>query len=120
MIPQVWHSGISVCRQGPAPSSRENGAQCRARALLRFETEALSHYVEGEIGSDCSLTVIIILALIALFIGLRLYSVLGERTGHEQQQPILKPAEPEARLEPRTAAASFAPAPNADPADTAY
>ena len=40
------------------------------------------------------LTVIVILALVALFIGLRLYSVLGERTGHEQQ-PILKPADPE-------------------------
>jgi predicted lipid-binding transport protein (Tim44 family) len=65
------------------------------------------------------LTVIIILALIALFIGLRLYSVLGERTGHEQQQPILKPAEPDARIEPRTTAASFSPAPNADPADSA-
>jgi len=38
------------------------------------------------------LTVIVILALVALFVGLRLYSVLGERTGHEQQ-PILKPAE---------------------------
>ena len=38
------------------------------------------------------MTVIVILALVALFIGLRLYSVLGERTGHEQQ-PILKPAE---------------------------
>lgn len=35
---------------------------------------------------------IILLALIALFVGLRLYSVLGRRTGHEQQ-PILKPAE---------------------------
>ena len=46
------------------------------------------------------MTVIIILALVALFIGLRLYSVLGERTGHEQQ-PILKPAEPEALVEPR-------------------
>jgi predicted lipid-binding transport protein (Tim44 family) len=46
------------------------------------------------------LTAIIILALVALFIGLRLYSVLGERTGHEQ--PILKPADPEAdaRMEP--------------------
>ena len=38
------------------------------------------------------MTVIVILALVALFIGLRLYSVLGERTGHEQQ-PILKPAD---------------------------
>jgi predicted lipid-binding transport protein (Tim44 family) len=45
------------------------------------------------------LTVIVILALVALFIGLRLYSVLGERTGHEQQ-PILKPADPDARAAP--------------------
>ena len=36
---------------------------------------------------------IVLLALVALFVGLRLYSVLGRRTGHEQQ-PILKPAEP--------------------------
>ena len=46
------------------------------------------------------MTVIVILALVALFIGLRLYSVLGERTGHEQQ-PILKPADPDARVEQR-------------------
>ena len=46
------------------------------------------------------MTVIVILALVALFIGLRLYSVLGERTGHEQQ-PILKPAESDARATPR-------------------
>ena len=47
------------------------------------------------------MTAIIILALVAVFIGLRLYSVLGERTGHEQ--PILKPADPEAdaRMEPQ-------------------
>ena len=49
------------------------------------------------------MTVIVILALVALFIGLRLYSVLGERTGHEQQQPILKPADPDALVEPRVA-----------------
>jgi predicted lipid-binding transport protein (Tim44 family) len=48
------------------------------------------------------LTVIVILALVALFIGLRLYSVLGERTGHEQQ-PILKPAESDARAAPQVA-----------------
>jgi len=65
------------------------------------------------------LTVIIILALIALFIGLRLYSVLGERTGHEQQ-PILKPAEQDARIEPRVSTTPFAPAANPDPADMAY
>lgn len=41
------------------------------------------------------MTVIVILALIALFVGLRLYAVLGERTGHEQQQPIPKSAEPD-------------------------
>ena len=46
------------------------------------------------------MTVIVILALVALFIGLRLYSVLGERTGHEQQ-PILKPADSEPRADPR-------------------
>lgn len=43
------------------------------------------------------MTAIVILALVALFVGLRLYSVLGERTGHEQ--PILKPADPDARIE---------------------
>ena len=48
------------------------------------------------------MTVIVILALVALFIGLRLYSVLGERTGHEQQ-PILKPAESDARPVPPVA-----------------
>ena len=46
------------------------------------------------------MTVIVILALVALFIGLRLYSVLGERTGHEQQ-PILKPADSEPRADAR-------------------
>ena len=54
------------------------------------------------------MAVIVILALVALFIGLRLYSVLGERTGHEQQQPILKPAESDARVEARPAASSCA------------
>ena len=39
------------------------------------------------------MTEIVLLALVALFVGLRLYSVLGRRTGHEQQ-PILKPVEP--------------------------
>ena len=35
---------------------------------------------------------IVLLAMVALFVGLRLYTVLGRRTGHEQQ-PILRPAE---------------------------
>ncbi|HEX6741158.1 MAG TPA: Tim44/TimA family putative adaptor protein [Sphingomicrobium sp.] len=65
------------------------------------------------------MTVIVILALVALFIGLRLYSVLGERTGHEQQ-PILKPADPDARVEPRPEQpAAAAPTAN-DPGDMAF
>ena len=65
------------------------------------------------------MTVIVILALVALFIGLRLYSVLGERTGHEQQ-PILKPADQDARVERRVSPPP-APAPTPDSAaDLAY
>ena len=65
------------------------------------------------------MTVIVILALVALFIGLRLYSVLGERTGHEQQ-PILKPADPDARVEARPEQpAPAAPTAN-DPGDMAF
>lgn len=51
------------------------------------------------------MTEIVLLAVVALFVGLRLYSVLGRRTGHEQQ-PILKPVE--------TSAAQEAPVPVAD------
>ena len=65
------------------------------------------------------MTVIVILALVALFIGLRLYSVLGERTGHEQQ-PILKPADPDARVEPRPAQPSVVPQAVTDEADLAF
>ena len=64
------------------------------------------------------MTAIVILALVALFIGLRLYNVLGERTGHEQ--PILKPADPEGRIEPRAAAASAQPVTASDATDLAY
>jgi len=62
---------------------------------------------------------IIILALVALFIGLRLYSVLGERTGHEQQL-TLKPADAEGAPAPRTAAPSPGQPLSAEPLDTAY
>ena len=47
--------------------------------------------------------VIVILAMIAGFLALRLYSVLGKRTGHEQE-PALRPAEERAKvtvLQPR-------------------
>jgi predicted lipid-binding transport protein (Tim44 family) len=65
------------------------------------------------------LTVIVILALVALFIGLRLYSVLGERTGHEQQ-PILKPAESDARAAPPVAQPPVAQPAPPDSGDMAF
>jgi predicted lipid-binding transport protein (Tim44 family) len=64
------------------------------------------------------LAVIVILALVALFIGLRLYAVLGERTGHEQ--PILKPADPDARLDQPVHAAPREAAKPADAGDLAF
>ena len=66
------------------------------------------------------MTAIVILALVALFIGLRLYSVLGERTGHEQ--PILKPADSEAdtRVDPKPHARPATAAAPADSDDLAY
>jgi predicted lipid-binding transport protein (Tim44 family) len=78
------------------------------------------HYVgiSFEIGPQ-SLAVIVILALVALFVGLRLYSVLGERTGHEQQ-PIPKAAESDARVEPRVSQPVPRPAPASDAGDMAY
>jgi predicted lipid-binding transport protein (Tim44 family) len=57
---------------------------------------------------------------VALFIGLRLYSVLGERTGHEQQQPIFKPADPDARVEPRATQPSVTAPGTVDAGDMAY
>jgi predicted lipid-binding transport protein (Tim44 family) len=65
------------------------------------------------------LAVIVILALVALFIGLRLYSVLGERTGHEQQ-PILKPADPDARVAPAPAQHPTSAPVAQDPGDLAF
>ena len=67
------------------------------------------------------MTAIVILALVALFVGLRLYSVLGERTGHEQ--PILKPADPEqadARVEPNAVPRPVTAATPLDADDLAY
>lgn len=48
---------------------------------------------------------IVLLAMVALFVGLRLYAVLGRRTGHEQQ-PVMRP-EPVAGGEPPVAPADF-------------
>ena len=65
------------------------------------------------------MTVIVILALVAIFIGLRLYSVLGERTGHEQQ-PILKPAESDARAAPQVTQPTVTQPAPADTGDMAF
>src|SRR3954465_134907 len=51
---------------------------------------------------------IVLLALVALFVGLRLYAVLGRRTGHEQQ-PILRPAESPAAGESAAPVTDIAP-----------
>ena len=64
------------------------------------------------------MTAIVILALVALFVGLRLYSVLGERTGHEQ--PILKPADPDNRVEQPKVAAGREAGAITDNGDLAY
>jgi predicted lipid-binding transport protein (Tim44 family) len=51
---------------------------------------------------------IVLLAMVALFVGLRLYSVLGRRTGHEQQ-PVTRPAEAPHNPEPATVVQDSAP-----------
>lgn len=87
---------------------------------MELESLRLPHYVGRNSGVETqALTVIVILALVALFIGLRLYSVLGERTGHEQQ-PILKPADPDARVDPRPAQPSATPQAVQDAGDLAF
>ena len=83
-----------------------------------FESVPNAHYVGPDYQAESDiLTVIVILALVAVFIGLRLYSVLGERTGHEQ--PILKPADPEARVEARPTPQTPPAQQSTDPADLA-
>ena len=71
-----------------------NGAWCDGAP---FESGRYAAYVTLPKERTRLLTAIVILALVALFVGLRLYSVLGERTGHEQ--PIVKPADPDTRIE---------------------
>ena len=69
------------------------------------------------------MTAIVILALIALFVGLRLYAVLGERSGHEQPilRPADKPVEAEARVDPLPVPAATVSTPGAlDGPDMAY
>ena len=64
------------------------------------------------------MTVIVILALVALFVGLRLYSVLGERTGHEQAIP--KAADAETRAAPHVAQPTSAGLPDMDSGEMAF
>jgi predicted lipid-binding transport protein (Tim44 family) len=60
---------------------------------------------------------IVLLAMVALFVGLRLYAVLGQRTGHEQQ-PVTRP-EAAPGAEPAAAAPDIA-ADRAEPAGLVY
>jgi predicted lipid-binding transport protein (Tim44 family) len=60
---------------------------------------------------------IVLLAMIALFVGLRLYAVLGTRTGHEQQ-PVIRPEAP-AEAKPVAPVADI-PANPAEPTGLAY
>ena len=60
---------------------------------------------------------IVLLAMIAVFVGLRLYAVLGTRTGHEQQ-PVTRPeASPEVKPVPAVADISGNPV---EPSGLAY
>lgn len=60
---------------------------------------------------------IVLLAMIALFVGLRLYAVLGQRTGHEQR-PLTRPEAAPATEAP--AAKADAPAANPEPTGYAF
>ena len=60
---------------------------------------------------------IVLLAMIALFVGLRLYAVLGQRTGHEQR-PVTRPEATPGLEAPATAPESKAPA--AEPSGLAF
>jgi predicted lipid-binding transport protein (Tim44 family) len=56
-----------------------------------FETRDCFAYVNCNSLNGGSVTGVVLLAMVAAFLGFRLYSVLGRRTGHEQ--PLVTPAE---------------------------
>src|SRR3546814_21151141 len=60
---------------------------------------------------------IVLLAMIAAFLGMRLYSVLGKRTGHEQEPVLPRREERTAPTPLRLDDADVAPAPRAAAAD---
>ena len=61
-------------------------------ASQAFETDAPRAYVATVIRSGGLVVGIVLLAMVAAFLALRLYMVLGKRSGHEQALPP-KPAE---------------------------
>lgn len=61
---------------------------------------------------------IVLLAMIAAFLGMRLYSVLGKRTGHEQEPVLPRRDERTAPAPVRLDEADAAPAPQGGGADT--
>jgi predicted lipid-binding transport protein (Tim44 family) len=62
---------------------------------------------------------IVLLAMIALFVGLRLYAVLGQRTGHEQQ-PVQPVTRPEAKTEAKPVAVADVASAPAEPSGLVY
>jgi predicted lipid-binding transport protein (Tim44 family) len=72
-----------------------------------FESRVVPTYVGARVWELIVTVEIVLLALVALFVGLRLYAVLGQRTGHEQQ-PVTRP-------EAGAAADVPVPAPGAEP-----
>lgn len=59
---------------------------------------------------------IVVLAMVAAFLGLRLYSVLGKRTGHEQEPPMPRVEEREREAAPRPQPPKLKPVPDLVPA----
>jgi predicted lipid-binding transport protein (Tim44 family) len=78
-----------------AAQAVDNGFESRHAGLY----EAHVRRPRAASSETCALITIVILAMIAIFVGLRLYQVLGERTGHEQQ-PIARAAETRVDIRP--------------------
>ena len=78
-----------------------------SRLNEKFRTEVADRFLPD--GGVVTFT-IVLLALVAAFLGLRLYSVLGKRTGHEQEPVAHRP------LEANTAALLRQPAAGGDAA----
>ena len=86
------------------------------RIASPFETLRSHAYVRVKFALGGRVVVIVILAMVAGFLALRLYSVLGRRTGHEQ--PLVKPAEGQAVAVARARNAPELPAPPEAPSES--